>query len=201
MLSRTQVTNEALRMIAANLVADFDEDTESARQAKSAYDQVVRAELEAHAWFFAKTQASLVESGTPPAHKFARAFQLPGDFLRLVEIRDRWVFSVIRNVDTDPVPLYELNGRTILSDFGAPLPVTYIRDMTADPTQWSPLFADVVSAALALKLAMPLTKSEGMVEMCEKMHRRALARASKANAIQMPPQNIPDGSWMAARVY
>jgi hypothetical protein len=36
MLSRTQVINNGLRLISANLIADPDEDTESARQAKEA---------------------------------------------------------------------------------------------------------------------------------------------------------------------
>lgn len=201
MLSRTQVINNALRAISANLVADPDEDTESARQAKGVYEQTVRAELENHAWFFAKGQASLAQSAAAPVFKFARAFQVPADFVRLVELQDRWVFSIIRGVDTDPVPPYEMQGRSILTDFGAPLRITYLRDLSDDPTLWSPLFAEVVSAALAIALAMPLTKSEGMVSLAEKLYQKALRRAKTANAIQMPPHNIPDGSWITARLY
>lgn len=200
MLSRTQVINKALRAISANLIADPDENTESARQAKDAYDQTVRAELEAHAWYFAKLQASLPASATPPLFKFSAAYTLPADFIRLVELEDKWVFSVVREADAAPVPAYEMNGRSIMTNIGAPLRLTYIRDVTSDPTVWSPLFAEVAAMALAVNLAMPLTKSEGMVSLAEKLYQKAVRRARTANAIQMPPHSIPDGSWVMARL-
>lgn len=201
MLSRTQVINNALRAISANLIADPDEDTESARQAKGAYEQVVRTELEGHAWFFAKAQAVLPASAAAPAFNFARAFNVPADFIRLVELDSKWAFSIIRHVDTNPIPAYEIQGRAILTDLGAPLRIGYLRDVTSDPTIWSPAFSDTVSMALAVALAMPLTKSEGMVSLAEKLYQKAVRRAKTANAIQMPPHNVPDGSWITARLY
>lgn len=201
MLSRTQVINNGLRLISANLIADPDEDTESARQAKEVYDQVVRSELEAHPWFFAKVQAALPANATPPLFKFGRAYNLPADFVRLVELDGRWVFSSIRHVDVNPIPLYELHGRAIFTDLTAPLNIAYLRDMTSEPTAWTPLFGSVVSAALAVVLAMPLTKSEGMVSLAEKLYQKELMRAKRSNAIQMPPQNMPDNSWVTARLY
>lgn len=201
MLSRTEVINDALRIISANLIADPDEASESARQAKGVYDQTVRVELETYAWGFAKQQAALAASATPPLFKFANSYPLPSDFLRLVELDDRWVFSIVRGVDTEPTPAYEIIGRSVNTDIGAPLKITYLRDLTQDPTYWPATFTAVVSAALALALAMPLTKSEGMVSLAEKLHRRALNRARTSNAIQMPPQNLPDGSWVTARLY
>ncbi len=201
MLSRTQVINNGLRLISANLIADPDEDTESARQAKGVYDQVVRGELEAHPWFFAKAQAALPENATAPLFKFGHAYNLPADFVRLVELDGRWAFQSIRHVDVNPVPLYELHGRAIFTDLAAPLNITYLRDMTSEPAEWAPLFGSTVSAALAVVLAMPLTKSEGMVSLAEKLYEKELMRAKRANAIQMPPQNLPDNSWVTARLY
>lgn len=200
-LSRTQIINDGLRHVSANLIADPDENTESARQAKGVYEQVVRSELEAYPWFFAKGQASLPQNAEPPMFRFARAFNLPSDFIRLIELEERWVFSVVRHIDTAPTPPYEIQGRAILTDLSAPLRITYLKDVTADPTIWTPLFANVVSAALALRLAMPLTKSESMVALASNIYKNELARAKKANAIQMPPQHVPDGSWIAARYY
>lgn len=201
MLSRTQVINNGLRIISANLVADPDEDTESARQAKAVYDQVVRSELEAHAWYFAKQQVALPEHADAPLFKFGHSYGLPSDFIRLAELDGRWVFSAIRHVDVNPVPLYEMHGRAIFTDLTAPLNISYLRDVSGDPTVWSPSFSNVVSAALAVVLAMPLTKSEGMVSLAEKLYQKELRRAKQANAIQMPPQNMPDNSWITARLY
>lgn len=202
MLSRTQVINGALQIISANLIADPNENSESARQAKAVYDQIVAAEIEAHAWFFAKKQVSLPQSGDVPLFKYARAYTLPADFIRLVELDGRWMFSTFREYDANPRPTYEMNGRALYTDIAAPLLLGYLsRDVVSDPAKWTPLFANVASAALAVRLAMPLTKSEGMVSLAEKIYQKELLRARRANAIQMPPAQVPDGSWMLARIY
>lgn len=202
MLSRTQVINGALQIISANLIADPDENTESARQAKAVYEQIIGAEIEAHAWYFAKRKKALPRNIEDPAFRFGKAYNLPSDFLRLVSLNDQWVFSSIRDIDVYPIPAYELEGRAIHTDIEAPLKIEYLSsDVVADPTQWSLLFGNVASAALAVRLAMPLTKSEGMVSLAEKVYTKEVLRARKSNAIQMPPQNRPDGSWLAARIY
>lgn len=199
MLDRTQVINNGLQIIGADRISDPNEASESARQAASVYDQTVREEIQKQAWLFAKAQIRLPASATAPTFRFARAFTLPADFIRLVELEDRWVFSVARGVDTDPVPPYEIQGRAVFTDLGAPLGITYLRDVSADPMVWSPMFSAVVSAALALKLAMTLTKSDGMVSLANKRYLQDLKEAKRTNAIQLPPQQIPDGSWIAAR--
>ena len=198
-VSRTSVINLALQSIAANTIADPDEDSESARQAKICYDQVIRREMETHPWHFAKAQATLPAIAGAPVFKFARSFNLPSDFLRLIELENRWVFSILRNVDTDPVPPYEIQGRAILTDFDAPLNIGYIADKTEDPSLWPPSFVQTAAMALAVRLAYPLTKSDGAVKMAKENYAEALTSARKNNAIQKPPENIPDGSWMAGR--
>ena len=65
----------------------------------------------------------------------------------------------------------------------------------------SAIASPIVSAAIAIRLAMPLTKSEGMVSLASKIYGSELTRAKRSNAIQMPPAQIPDGSWITARVY
>ena len=198
-VSRTLIINLALQSIAANTIADPDEDTESARQAKICYDQVIRREIETHPWHFAKKQATLQAIADVPTFKFARAFNLPSDFLRLVELEDKWVFSMLRNIDTNPTPVYEMQGRAILTDFDAPLNIGYLADKTDDPSTWPPSFVQVAAMALAVRLAYPLTKSDGAVKMAKEGYAEALTSARKNNAIQMAPANIADGSWMAAR--
>jgi len=198
-VSRTSVINLALQSIAANGIADPDEDTESARQAKVCYDQVVRREIATHPWYFAKEQAALPANAGAPLYKFARSFNLPSAFLRLVELEQRWVFSMLRNIDTNPVPPYEIQGRAILTDFGAPLNITYLADKTDEPSLWPPEFVQAAAMALAVRLAYPLTKSDGAVKMAKENYAEALTSARKNNAIQRPPGQMPDGSWMAAR--
>lgn len=201
-LSRTQVINRALQLIAADTISDPDEDTTSARTAKLEYDAVVRAELSAYPWYFAKKQAQIAQDADAPLFKYAYAFTLPTDFMRLVELEDRWVFSVDRATqDTNPIPPYEMQGRSLLTDMIAPLRIGYVRDLTDEPTLWHPLFEEVVVAALAAALANPLAKSMSTVEAMLKLRRLKVTEARRVNAIQQPPKHIPDGSWMVARIY
>lgn len=201
-LSRTQVINRALQLIAADTISDPDEDTTSARTAKLEYDAVVRAELSAYPWYFAKKQALLAQEADAPLFKFGLSYALPTDFLRLVELENRWVFSVDRATqDTNPIPPYELQGRSLLTDIAAPMRVGYIRDVVDEPTIWHPLFEEVVVAALAMVLANPLAKAVTLVDLAGKMKTAKLREARRVNAIQQPPKHIPDGSWMVARIY
>lgn len=199
MLTRTSVVNNALRRLGAVQISSIDADVEQARQASAVYDNVVRSELEAHCWFFAKKMAKLPASAVAPEYKYALAYPLPNDFIRLVELEGKWAFSTIRGPDANPIPLYDLVGRTLMTDLPAPLTVMYIQDVSADPTVWSPLFVNVVASALALELAMSLTKSQEQVDLCAKRYQSDLDRARKSNAIQRPPQPMPDNSWVLVR--
>lgn len=199
MLTRTQIINNALQVIGANRIEDPSEESESARQAAGVYDQIVREELEKQAWSFAKAQGQLPANSAAPLFRFARAFTLPADFIRLVELEDRWVFNTIRYADVDPTSSYEIQGRELLTDLGAPLRLTYIRDVSGNPSVWPPVFTAVVAKALAVSLAMPLTKSEGMVSLANKRYQQDLREARRVNAIQKPPAHIPDGSWVTVR--
>jgi hypothetical protein len=201
-LSRTQVINRALQLIAADTISDPDEDSASARAAKLEYDAIVRAQLSAYPWYFAKAQTQLAADADAPLFKFARSFTLPTDFLRLVELENRWVFTIDRQVaDVNPLPPYEMQGRAILTDFAAPLRIGYLRDVSEDTTSWHPLFEEVIVASLAMVLANPLAKSTTQVELAARMKRANIAEARRVNAIQRAPEYMPDGSWMVARIY
>lgn len=202
-LSRTQVINRALQLIAAaDTISDPDEDSASARAAKIEYDATVRSELSAYPWYFAKTQTQLAADADAPLFKYERSFTLPTDFLRLVELENRWVFSVDRQTqDANPMAFYEMQGRAILTDFEAPLRIGYIRDVTEEPTLWHPLFEDTVVLSLAMVLANPLAKSMSQVDAWMRARRMKVLEARRVNAIQRQPDHIPDGSWMISRVY
>lgn len=200
-LTKTTLINNGLRLISANLINDPGEQSESARQCNGCYEQVVRSELELNAWYFAKAQAALPARAEIPLFKFANAFELPSDFIRLVELEHRWVFSIARGVDVNPVPLWEVQGRAIFTDLPAPLRITYLKDVSDDPSMWASSFADVVAAAIAKEVAMALTKSEAAVTRAERAYKTSINNAIRTNAIQMPPMNIPDGSWLTVREY
>ena len=74
------------------------------------------------------------------------------------------------------------DGR-LYSDQESPRSIRYIANLT-DPDDWNALFTEVVAAALALKIAHPLTHKAGMIEIAQRAYDRALERAMAVNAIE-----------------
>ncbi len=197
--SETQIMNDALALISVPSIASPDEESEPARQARSVYPSVVRAQLERYAWTFAKQQIALPQNEEPPVYRWSRAFALPSDFLRLIEVADFWVFGSETGIDQNPTPMFDIQGTNILTNFTAPLEITYIRDLTEEPTLWSAVFAEAVTYALAARLAPPLTKDKEKMKLAHGLYKDAIAEARRSNAIQLPPRRRVDGSWIAVR--
>lgn len=198
--SETEVTNAAMRIIGKLMIADPDEDSEEARQSRDIFADTVREELEKHPWTFAKKRAVLPADADAPLFGFARSFTLPSDCARLLDVNGVWAFFGPRGPDAAAQPAYDINGRAVLCDFDAPLQITYV-SVPGGPGEWTALFSAVVSAALAVKLAYGLTKSETIVERAVASYRLAVAEARKHNAFELPPRTKADGSWITARAY
>lgn len=199
-LSRTEVINAALGLIAVDSISDPDENSEPARRVKAIYEMAVRSAVEEHAWYFAKVDAPPTPaSGTSPLFKFAYEYTMPADFIRLVELDGQWVFTP-PPVHVGLAPAYELFGRSVRTDLPPPLQFTYLRDLSNDPTMWSPLFVDVAAGEVAERVAMSLTKEVSKVQVAQKFKEMALRRAKHANAIQRAPDYVSDGSWVTARL-
>ena len=55
---------------------------------------------------------------------------------------------------------------------------------TLDPDDWSAAFTEVLVAALAVKIAHPLTHKTGMIEIAQRAYDRALEEARRVNALE-----------------
>jgi len=200
-LSRVQVLNDALRIIGSPLITNPDSASEGARQSNGVFDRIVAQELSQNAWYFAKVQASLPADADAPLYKFARKFQLPGDFVRLIEIEGMWVFSSYHQPGSRVQELFEAQGSKLLTNFGAPLNITYLRNSGDDTSQWPAYFSTVVSAAIAKEIAEPLTKSAENTQVAERAYKTAISNCARINAIQKAPVQAQDDSWITSRFF
>jgi hypothetical protein len=198
-LSRVQVLNDALRIVGVGLIANPSEASEGARQTNGVFDRIVAQELAKNAWYFAKQQIALPALAETPVYKFPFSYQLPGDFVRLVELEDMWVFSY-RQGGAYPQRYYEMHGTKLLTAFPAPLNITYLKNLGDDTSAWPAYFSTVVSAAIACEVANPLTKSETQVTIADRAYKTAISNCARLNAIQLAPDEQPDNSWMTARL-
>ena len=191
MASTVEIVNRALLKLSAGRIEALDEDTEEARLASAAWPTVRDAELQAHPWSFALARTTLSTVDTAPAFGFARALQLPSDFLRLV---------MVGETACDHASIaWTIEGKRLLTNADPGLPLLHVRRIT-DPTLFPPAFVEAVSCRLAMELCDAVTGSTSRLQQLEAMHDRALAEARRLSSFHRPPQPLVETrGWIGAR--
>lgn len=151
-------------------------------------------------WSFAMKRASLPALADAPVGPYAVAYQLPADCLRVVQVGDVWAIPGLADYMGGPdSELYRISGRTIETDFSAPLALRYVRKVT-NAGEFDDCFVEVLAADLAHQVCVVITDSSVKKKEMKDDLRDALLQAVRANAIELPPQQIPDDSWIISRL-
>lgn len=195
----TSIVNLALVRLGVPDIATIDDlDSEPARKAKLIYTLVCEAEIRRHQWSFAMWRDSLAALATAPTWGYQYAYNLPSDFLRLIQANDYFDYPEPRIGSNSDEKLWMIEGRTVLTNLGAPLKIRYIRKVAEDAHD--PIFNSVLAYRLAMELAPSLTQSTTKVEQLTKLYKDDVREARRVNAIELPPQPLPDNSWMNSRL-
>jgi len=156
--------------------------------------------LRTYNWSFAMMRAELSALVTTPEWGYTLEYQLPTDCLRVVQVNDFWdvpgMADYMSGPDSEP---YRIEGRTIRTDIGAPLLIRYIRKVT-NTGDFDVAFNEVFACDLAFNVCEALTQSNSKKESAREDRRDALLLAIRSNAIELPPQMIPDSSWVLSRL-
>ena len=184
MVSTVDICNRGLQKLGERKITSLDDDVKAARECKRAFDLVRDAVFRDHPWNSVMARASLPKLSDAPAWGFANQFQLPVDCLRVVE--------------ADTTDDWQVEGRRVLSDAGAPLNILYVRQET-DPAQYDLLLVETLAARLAAELAEVLTQSNTKKEMAERQYLDLLARARRADAQEGSARRLTGSSWLDAR--
>jgi hypothetical protein len=199
MASQVEICNRALTKLGAGRITSLSDSNKQARALSACWDTVRRAELAGRYWNFALKRASLPRLGTDPDWGFANQYQLPNDYLKLMQVNDIFVapgLADYKQADDSP---WAIEGQAILCDFDAPLKVRYVRDVT-DTGTWHPLFVEVMASKLAYETCYEITQSREGQRQAGDEYQRALKVAANSNAIERPPQGTLDDSWMLGRL-
>lgn len=195
MTSKLDIGNRALTKLGEARITSFDEDSKAAETLNSMWDVVLKAELRANIWNFAKARALLAASATAPAFGFARAFPLPTDWVRNLQVGPFLVYP-----KTDQRGLFSVEGKSILTDLPAPLHLRYIA-LPPDTTSFDALFVEVFACRLAAECAESICQSTTKAQAKWQEYSAAMTVAKRANAIERPSQPIADDTWMEVRGY
>lgn len=198
MTSKVEAANRALSKVGDSRITALTDNTKQAREINACFDIVRDAELRDHRWSFAKKRAQLAASATAPLFGFSYSFPLPTDCLRVLRVGDISPGVDLANYRNSDSSEFAIEGRAILCNDAGPLNVIYTAQIE-DTTQWDASFVEVFAARMAYEVCDALTASGSRKEALGAEYRERVAIATRANAIELPPQPIEDDSWVLAR--
>ena len=185
MVSKTEIANRALSKTGDSRVSNIETDpSERAQVINSLFDQVRDELLQSYPWNFSIKRVQLAADGTAPAWGYAKRYKLPTDLLGLLYIKNN--------------PKYLVEGGYILTDEGAPLYIKYISRVT-EVGNFDALFAEALSAELAIEITERISGSNTKKQILAAQRDQIIAKAFAIDAIQDPPQELPEDAWISAR--
>lgn len=183
-ISQVSICNSALVKLGAEPISSLSQSTKSAKSLAAIYDQVRDEVLRAHPWHFATKRVILVPNATVPAFGYDFSFDLPNDYLRIVD-------------DEDPDTDYVIENGQILSNMDN-LNIRYVYRNAAED-QWDACFAEAFSCRLAREVCYALTQSATLVQGMDSLYKAALQSARTMNGSEGIIKNLVVDEWSNAR--
>lgn len=198
MTSEVSIANRALTLLGADLIIALTDDNNRGRTMAANFAAIRDAELERHRWRFSIARAVLPALATAPAFQYGKQYQVPVDFLKLIEGGDLVSGSDLTDYRTGSSALWSREGDKILTNLGAPLHIRYIARIT-DTSLYSSSFAEMLAARIADECCERITQSDSKRQICMAAYKRAKQEAVRSNAIEVPSESQADGEWVTAR--
>ena len=200
MASSVDIANSALTKLGASRIMSLTDNVKEAREINAIFEIRRDKLLRTYNWNFAMKRSSLPALDSTPSWGYAYAYQKPSDCLRFIQINDFWVIPSLVNYaggpDEEP---YRIEGQTIVTDYSAPLKVRYIRRVTSSG-EFDSTFIEAFAYDLAHECCEAITQSTTKKQSMREGRQQEILEAIRANAIELPPQSMPDDSWVMSRL-
>jgi len=212
-ISDVDIANLALTKLGAAPIASFsDNNTKSAAFQRTYY--MLRDDLQRRRWNFNRVYTSLPALDVTPPFEYQYAYQLPADYLRLelatqVSPNGNPPQGQIPTVGMPGVDLsdyqngrsqdYRIVGLQIWANIPPPLSIIYGKKET-DPNKFDSFFVKAFATYLAWQLCEQFTNSNQKKDALEREFNASIYLALNGKAIELPPERIPDDTWMLSRI-
>jgi hypothetical protein len=185
MASQVEITNLALSRIGANTITSLTDGTAEQKLAVVTWDIARRACLRDHAWNFACKDVELNQISGYTAFEYDYAYQLPSDYIRLLQFYGN--------------PNFRVQGRRILTDETV-CKIKYIYDVTDSP-DWDASFTDLMAQRMAVDMAYALTKSQSSADSMYAIYNQKLKLAKHIDSTEDVPDQLggDDSIYIAVR--
>lgn len=176
MASDVDLANDALTLLGAGRIIDFDQDTTAAKALKQVYQTAVDSVLQAYPWSEALVRTELAQLVGAPEYGYTYQYQIPTDpvCLRILEVYNPNTHS---ERDTDWMKV----GDKLLSDLES-VKITYISSIPA--SKINPLLRQAIAAYLAYSLAYTLLQSNTVQTQMFQIYKERLQEARIVNNLE-----------------
>lgn len=184
-MTPVQVWNMALDLIGQRPVSQEGESTREAETCARNWEQALQIVLARGAWTGARKRATLARVATDPAFGWTAQYELPADFLRVVE--------------TNAIDWMVEGGRFLTdADTADTIELVYI---TKSPVldRLHPELIDAIAAELAARICSGLTHDKGQAEKLAGLANERMFAAMGADGAQLPPQEQAVAPVLAGR--
>jgi hypothetical protein len=200
--SKIDICNLALSFLGHKPITSIDPPVENAaKTCNQHYDNARRELLRQHVWNFAVKRDSLAALTTTPVFGFDTEYQLPVDFLRLVELNNvdtvfyRWGVGF----EAEEQEGYTIEDGKILADEAGPLEIRYIYDNT-DVSKYDPMFIKVLALLLAVNMGYEIEANGTLRENLRAEYTSELAKARSVDGQERPPKLVKRSKWLRERM-
>ena len=184
--SEVSICNNALRLVGEKPITSLQDATARARLCLSWYEITRDAFLEEHPWNFTIARASLSRLTDVPSFGFNFAYQLPNDYLRML--------------DTSPIDASFTieNDRQLLTD-ETTMSIKYIKIVT-DPLRFSMNFTMALQTRLALQFTNFITARTGLIDRIAALEDRAVRKAKQLDGQEQYPTILRSDDLIDVRI-
>ena len=188
MATGVSICSNALLMLGAQTINDFNDaaNIDRAKLCANLYPSVRDNLLRSHPWNCAIKRAVLAPDAVAPAFGYSNSFELPADFLRVLEVG-----TAGNQID------YLVEGRTIQASTTV-LQLRYVFRNEVENT-WDSALVELATLSMASVLAYPVTQSTALAQSLKQELELALRRARAIDGQEDPPQTLGDERLLAAR--
>lgn len=191
MADQTSVANLALMFIGSETrLLSIDDEKDAARSLKSVWDIERQAFIRSNSWNWATQRHALPAQAISVPPPYAFSYRLPALAIRLI--------SVLDGTGRDEISAYQQEGRSILTNVGAPLHVKCLMDVP-EIAEWDPLAAQIFAGKLALTCGQRIAGSAFDRDLTLRRIREASSDAKSIDAMENPPIEQEESSWVTSR--
>ena len=203
MASKIDVINRALRAIAEQPINSLTEGSEPANIISDIYDIELDAEIREWPFTWAQRTAelALISSETPPDYGYV--YQLPADYLMIMEIIDLTTSATIYSWDNvysfTNVRFQEWEvreGKLYINSSNVQIKYTVLEE---DTTKWDASFTRAFAYRLAMTAGPSITEKMALIERSERLYVTEINKARANSASESRKQSRLSEDYLNAR--